>query len=111
MKKYPVVIGILMVFALVALSYGVASADRESIYDRIHQQEKRIHQGIRSGDLTRGEADVLRDNLNHIRDTFDRYKADGRLSHREEARLHGMLDDNARMIHRMKENDRVRRLY
>jgi hypothetical protein len=47
----------------------------------------------------------------HIKDTFDRYKADGRLSHHEEERLHRMLDDNGRMIHRMKENEHVRRLY
>jgi hypothetical protein len=111
MKKYPVVIGILMVIAFVALFSGIASADRESIYERIHQQEKSIHEGVRSGKLTHGEADILRDNLNHIKHTFDRYTADGRLSHHEEARLHEMLDDNGRMIHRMKENEKVRRLY
>jgi hypothetical protein len=111
MKKYPVVIGMLMVFALVALFAGIAAADRESIYDRIHQQERRIHHGLRDGSLTHREAGILRDNLNYVRDTFDRYKADGRLSHREEGRLHRMLDDNGRMIRRMKENERVRRLY
>ena len=111
MKKYPVVIGILMVFALVALFAGIAAADRESIYERIHDQESRIHHGIRSGTLTRGEAEILRDNLEHIRHTFDRYKADGVLTYHEEAKLNRMLDDNSRMIHRMKENEQVRRLY
>jgi len=111
MKKYPVVIGMLVVFALVTIFAGIATADRESIYERIHQQERRIHQGIRDGSLTHKEADILRDNLDHIKDTFDRYKSDGRLSHHEEERLHRMLDDNGRMIHRMKENEHVRRVY
>jgi hypothetical protein len=110
MKKHPVVIGLLMVFVFVTLFAGIAAADRGSIYERIHQQERRIHQGVRAGSLTHGEADILRDNLEHIRNKFDRYKADGMLTSREESRLHRMLDENSRMIHRMKEND-VRRLY
>jgi hypothetical protein len=63
MKKYSVILGTLIVFALVALFSGIAAADRESVYERIHQQEERIHHGVRSGTLTHGQAVILRDNL------------------------------------------------
>jgi hypothetical protein len=75
-------------------------------HERIRNQRERIEQGIRSGELTRGEADILLDNLNWIRDRFDRMKADGRLTHEEQARLDRMLDENNEMIYNKKHNAR-----
>ena len=72
--------------------------------DRIKNQHARIDQGIRSRELTRGEADILIDNLNRIRDDFQRFRSDGRLNWRESDRLDRMLDRNSEMIFAKKHN-------
>lgn len=74
------------------------------IPDRIRNQQARINEGIRSRELTRGEADILMDNLNRIRDDFQRFKRDGRLNWREADRLDRMLDRNSEMIFAKKHN-------
>ncbi len=68
------------------------------IADRIRNQQARINQGIGSRSLTRREADILIDNLNRIRDDFERFKRDGRLTYREADRLDRILDRNSEMI-------------
>lgn len=70
----------------------------EFIVDRIQNQQKRINQGIKEGQLTRREADVLEDNLNRIRDEFHRSRQGGRLDWREIDRLDRMLDRNSEII-------------
>ncbi len=83
---------------------------RTDFSDRIDNQQRRIDQGVAKGDLTRREADMLQDNLNHIRDDYNRMKADGTLSSREADRLENDLDTNSRMIHD-KRNNQIRRMY
>jgi predicted ribosome quality control (RQC) complex YloA/Tae2 family protein len=83
---------------------------REKISDRIENQQKRINQGIRSGELTRKEAAMLQDNLDSIKDKLTRMKSDGRLNERERERLDRMLDQNSEMIKDKKHNP-AKRLY
>ncbi len=78
--------------------------------DRIENQQKRIDQGVANGDLTRREAEMLQDNLNHIKDEYSRMKADGRLTPAESDRLERDLDNNSRMI-QDKRNNQIRRIY
>jgi hypothetical protein len=80
------------------------------IPQRIDEQQWRINQGIASGALTRGEADVLLDNLNWIKVTFARMKADGILTPPEIGKLEAMLDRNSIMIFNKKHNP-IRRVY
>jgi len=80
----------------------------EFILDRIKSQQFRIDQGINSKALTRGEADILIDNINRIRDDFLRFKKDGRLNWREADRLDRMLDRNSEMIFAKKHNRNAR---
>ncbi len=91
----------------VCIVAGVACAD---IPDRIRDQQARINEGIRSGELTRGEADILLDNLNWIRERFHRMTADGLLTPTERARLHQMLERNSEMIFNKKHNP-IARVY
>ena len=79
------------------------------INDRIAEQQKRIDEGIASGQLTRAEADILQDNLNWIKAEETRLKADGKLTPKERARLNKMLDRNSNMIYKKKHNP-IRRL-
>lgn len=92
-------------------SYGPYDrADRYDIGTRIDNQQRRIDEGISSGDLTRREADILIDNLNWIRDEYSRAKRDGRLTQPEIERLSEHLNQNNRMI-TDKKNNAVRRVY
>ena len=109
MKKFTaiMVLVILLVVSSVALVYGAPPAN---VADRIENQQQRIDQGVASGKLTRGEADVLQDNLNWIRATFSRMKADGRLNPGEINKLEVMLDQNSQMISNKKHNP-IKRVY
>jgi len=83
---------------------------RTRIPDRFKNQQKRIDQGIRSGELTRGEADMLQDNLDWIKKQYSRMKADDKLTGEERERLHRMLDKNSEMI-KDKRHNPAKRLY
>jgi hypothetical protein len=110
MKRCYGLITVLAFLALIAAVSGPALA-REPIQDRIANQQDRINQGVTSGALTKAEADTLRGNLDHVRDTFGMMKADGRLNDAEEGRLHKMLDENSEMIYKKKTNMNIKKLY
>ncbi len=84
--------------------------DSPDIDQRIGNQQRRIEQGIHSGQLTRDEARILQDNLNHIQREEARMKADGSLTNEERERLHRMLDQNSDVIYDKKSNP-VKRFY
>ena len=109
MKKFTAisVLVILLVVSGVALVYGAPPAN---VPDRIENQQQRIDQGVASGKLTRGEADVLQDNLNWIKIKYARMKADGRLNPGEISKLEAMLDRNSQMISNKKQNP-ITRVY
>ncbi len=66
--------------------------------DRFKNQQERIDQGIRSGELNQKEADIVQDNLNRIKGRHDRMKADKKLTDQEQDKLGQMLDKNDQMI-------------
>ncbi|MBI5632528.1 MAG: hypothetical protein HZA15_03510 [Nitrospirae bacterium] len=100
------------IFGLVACVEAASRHEqpRSEFRDRIESQQKRIDQGVAKGDLTRQEADMLQDNLNHIREEYRTMKADGRLTPREADRLERDLEVNDRMIQDRRTNQ-IRRLY
>lgn len=69
------------------------------------EQRARIEQGIRSGELTRSEAERLFREQSNIREMERRYVADRHLSQREFANLQEELRDASRNIQQQK-NDR-----
>jgi polyhydroxyalkanoate synthesis regulator phasin len=71
---------------------------------RFTNQQKRINEGIKSGALTRDEAKILQDNLNHVQQEEKRLAAGGKLTQEERDRLHKILDQNSRMIDDKKKN-------
>jgi len=66
--------------------------------NRIENQQRRIDDGIAKRQLDRHEAEVCQDNLNLIKDTFNRMMADRRLTAQEMNKLDEMLDRNNRLI-------------
>lgn len=76
------------------------------IQHRIDHQERAIHEGMRSGKLTRKEARTLRHNIAKIKSEYERAKRTDRyVSYKERDRLDHMLDHNDRMIRKLKGND------
>jgi hypothetical protein len=112
-----IVLGLLsIVTSCVASSQGpvyqerYANQKQDIFHERIENQQKRINQGIESGELTRKEAGILQDNLNWIRDKYARMTANGILTQNEQERLDKMLDKNSEMIKNKKHNP-ARQLY
>ena len=113
-----IVLGLLSMVASCAVSsqepvYQERSAysnEQGMFYERIENQQRRINQGIKSGELTRKEAGILQDNLSWIRDRYARMTTDGRLTQNEQKRLETMLDKNSEMIKNKKHNP-VKRVY
>ena len=90
---------------LAALFAGVvavpaAAAERErGINARQGMQQHRIQQGVRQGDLTRGEARRLQGDARDIRREERRFRAEGDLSHGERRHVQRDLDNLSRDIH------------
>jgi len=99
-----------------ALLVSVASfafADNTTATPRVDRrqvrQHARIHQGVKSGELTRGEAANLRHDQRHIRRVERRVKADGKVTPAERARLTRAQNRESKKIYRLKHNDRERK--
>ena len=65
-------------------------------------QRERIHQGVKSGELTRGEARGLRKEERGIRKEERQFKADGHLTAAERAKLHSDLNKTSKHIYQEK---------
>jgi hypothetical protein len=98
----------MLALVLVALSAGFASAATPRIDRREVRQHARIHQGVRSGELTRHEARRLRAGQRHVHRMERRAKADGVVGPRERARMTRAQNHQSRAIYRLKHNARVR---
>ena len=72
------------------------------------RQDKRIHQGIHSGELTRGETRRLVRQQHHIQHAKQRAWSDGTLTRKEKAGLELRQDKASADIYRLKHNDRDR---
>jgi len=102
------IFGGLLVAALAVTSIAQAQTHTPVIDARQRHQEHRINKGVRSGELTRGEATRLRANENAISREKRMVKADGRVTHNERHNLRRDENINSRAIRRAKHNRRVR---
>ena len=85
---------------------AIADAQRyQSINQRQDTQFRRIDQGVRSGALTRREADRLREQFAALNRLERRYRASNGLSRAERADLNARFDALSRRI-RAQRNDR-----
>ena len=95
---------LLAVFTLATASVAAAAP----VPVRQDRQSVRIHQGVRSGELTRHEARRLAREQARIQRTKARFAVDGRISPREHRRLERMENRSSRHIFAAKHNRRVR---
>lgn len=81
---------------------------RQSIHARQHNQQERIIQGVRSGELSREEAQTLRAEQRAINREERYYRADGVLTPGERRELQRELNEASQNIHEEKHDAEVR---
>jgi hypothetical protein len=85
--------------ALAALTVvGATSASADEIDRRQANQERRIQEGVRNGEITRREYRQLEAEQARIRELERRAKADGRVDAREAAEIRRAQNDASRHI-------------
>ncbi len=96
------------VFCLTVVLAGVSVAQTPGARNRQINQQKRIRQGVQSGELTRGEVRRLGREQNQIRKMKVRARSDGDVTNRERARIMREQNQASRHIYRAKNNRRDR---
>lgn len=100
---------VLMVLFAGVVAMPAAAAERErGINARQGMQQHRIQQGVREGDLTRGEARQLRGETRSVRQEERAFRADGNLSGGERWHLNRDLNRVSRDIHQQRHDDQRR---
>jgi len=97
-----------MLVAFAGVSQAATAASTPRIDRREARQHARIHQGARSGQLTRHEAGKLRRDQRHIARVERRAKADGVVTPQERRRITHAQNRESRRIYRLKHNHRTR---
>ena len=104
MKKTLRVMFLALAAATMTASLAAANPATPRIDRREVRQHVRIHEGVRSGELTRGEARSLRVGQRHVNRMERRAKSDGVVSMRERARINHAQNHQSRRIYRLKHN-------
>jgi len=100
-----------LVFALFMLGIGVtvnAQTTTPGVKSRQIKQQKRIHQGVVSGELTRKETVVLQKQQLSVQKQKKAAKADGVVTARERAAIHRHQTKVSKNIHRQKNDGQTR---
>lgn len=87
-----------------ALSHAQAKdpAATPGIDKRQEMQQKRIDQGVQSGELNKREAARLERHQDRVSKMEDKAKADGTVTKKERAALHHAQNNESQRIHRQK---------
>jgi hypothetical protein len=96
----------LLIFALV-LALGVTSANAQ-IRKHARNQHERIHQGVKSGELTKREAKNVKEDQKDLHQDIKLAKSDGKISRSERKIVRKEERKDSREIYRKKHNDRER---
>jgi hypothetical protein len=105
MKKY---IAVLVALMLIAGGAYTQTATPKTTERQIHQQ-KRIHQGVKSGELTKREAAKLEAQQAKIQIDKQKAKSDGVVTAKERAKLQGEQNRASRRIYKQKHDAQERK--
>ena len=106
MKKLQLGGLVLLLLCMTGLTFAQISTPQVDARER--EQRARIRQGVRSGELTAGEAARLKRQQAKIRKDEKRAKADGKVTRAERNKLTREQNRASRTIHRKKHNARDR---
>jgi hypothetical protein len=97
---------IVLSFLLMLMFAGMAHAQNTPTVDKRQQNQKsRIHEGVASGEVTRGEAVKLHSEQHRINRTERRAKADGKVTKKEKVAINHKQNRASRQIRRDKHDD------
>ncbi len=91
-----------------ALGISVAAQQTPGVDRREHRQQRRIHHGVKSGELNRREAARLRAQQARTRRLEAKARSDGKVTARERARLQHRENKTSRHIYRQKHDAQKR---
>jgi len=106
MKSAIKVMVVIMTLCFVAPAF--AGTGDPGVNKRQHRQQRRIGQGVKSGELTRREAVRLEREQVRIARKEARFKSDGELTRRERASLQRDLNRSSRHIYGQKHDEQNR---
>lgn len=105
--------GMTSILAALAIVFAVQTAEAHphgnSVRHKQYNQHKRIQQGVRSGQLTRPEAHMLRAQQAKVRHYKQMAMADGRITRNERQLITRTQAQAHRNIYRQKHDAQVRR--
>ncbi len=99
-------IGIIAAITFTAFPF-YAQANDPDIERRMENQERRIDQGIASGELTPQEAGKLEAQQARIKQREERMEADGKLTPKEKAKLTKAQNKASKNIYKKKHNKKI----
>jgi hypothetical protein len=102
MKSILTIAAVAAVLSSVAIPGHAAGTRDPGVNARQRNQQERVQQGVRSGELTRRETRNVREGQRDIRQLERAYKSDGTLSAAERADLHHEQNQASRQIYRQK---------
>jgi len=107
MKKNFIAAGLVLAFVSIT-SAGFAQAKTPVVKERQENQQKRIAEGVKDGELTAKETRNLEGREVKIQHDKREAKADGVVTNRERAKLHREQNRSSRAIYRQKHDAQVR---
>jgi len=78
----------------------------KDIPTRITAQQKQLDLGITAREFKRENAEPVQQNLNRIKEQYERLKAQGALTQPEAETLDRMLDENSDQIYRLRQSSK-----
>lgn len=106
MQKFAVILT--AIFSIFFMAEGFAQTTRPKVAKRQVNQQKKIRQGKRTGQLTPGETRQLQRQQEHINRTKRSAKADGTVTRAERAKIHQKQNRANRNIYHKKNNETSR---
>ena len=107
MKKNFIAAGLLLAFVSVASS-GFAQTKTPVVKERQENQQKRIAEGVKDGELTANETKHLEGREVKIQHDKKEAKADGVVTNKERVKLHREQNRASRAIYRQKHDAQAR---
>ncbi len=107
MKKNFISAGLVLAFVTIA-SAGFAQTKTPVVKERQENQQKRIAEGVKSGELTAKETEHLEGREVKIQKDKKEAKADGVVTRQERAKLRREQNRTSRAIYRQKHDAQVR---
>src|SRR5262249_12973654 len=102
-------ISVSVILSAVAFGQETTGAKTPGIRNRQENQQRRIRQGIRSGELKKGEVKKLEKEQREINQDKKEAKADGTVTAEERKEIHQDQNKASRHIYRAKHNRRNRK--